>query len=264
MPFRTFFSLSLISLSMPAIFASTVSAQDAAIPGIQPNVVATELSDDELMAKAGFLLGYNSMRQMTAELDRRGLKLNTEQVLAGAKKALDGEEVGIEMAEIQMVMEQFQKRVMAADKAMQERMMAEMRKSAEENAAEGKAFLAENAKKEGVKMLNGIQYEVLTEGTGAIPKPEDKVRINYHGTYIDGKVFDSTTAPPNPNKPAKPYDSVANGFVKGFNQALQAMPVGSKWRIVLPPELAYGLQGNGPIEPNQTLIFEVELLEILN
>lgn len=264
MSFRTFFSASMICLLVTATSVSNVAAQDAGIPGIKPSVVATELSDEELMAKAGYLLGYNSMRQMTAELTRRGLKLDTEQVLAGARKALEGEEVEIPLPEIQVVMEQFQKKVMAADQALQDRMMAEMKKAADDNAAQGKAYMAKNAQQPGVKELNGIQYEVLTEGSGAIPKPTDKVRINYHGTFLDGQVFDSTVSPPNPNKPAKPYDAVASGFVKGFNQALQAMPVGSKWRIVIPSELAYGLPGNGPIGPNQSLIFEVELLEILN
>ncbi len=262
MSFKTFCSFTMVCMVVSTMpFSSVVAQQGAGIPGIKPAAVATEMSDEEIIQKASYLLGFNAMRGMATELKARGITLSNEQVLEGARKALAGEEVGVPMAEIQMVMEGFQKKVQEQQKIQQAKMMADMKKAADENKAKGDAFMAENAKKDGVKTLNGIQYEILKEGTGPIPSETDRVRINYHGMLLDGTVFDSTTAPPNPQRPAKPYDSAANAFVPGFNTAIQAMPVGSKWKIVIPPNLAYGMQGPGG--PNQTLIFEVELLEIL-
>ena len=116
--------------------------------------------------------------------------------------------------------------------------------------------MAENGKKEGVKKLeNGVQYEILTQGDGAKPTPEDKVKLHYHGTTTDGKVFDSSV------DKGKPITHSASGFVKGFNAAVQAMNVGSKWRVTIPSDLAYGMRG--PLGPNRTLNFEIELLEII-
>ncbi len=121
-----------------------------------------------------------------------------------------------------------------------------------------KAFLAENAKKEGVKTLpSGLQYKVVKEGTGETPKATDTVTTHYRGTLIDGTEFDSSYAR---NEPAS---FPVNGVIKGWTEALQLMKVGSKWQLVIPSNLAYGERGAPPkIAPNSTLVFEVELLSI--
>lgn len=126
------------------------------------------------------------------------------------------------------------------------------------NLAAGQAFLAENAKREGVVSTElGWQYEILKEGNGEKPNGKDKVKCHYHGTLIDGRVFDSSV-----NR-GKPATFPLNRVISGWTIALQMMPVGSKWRLYLPPHLAYGEeQISAEIGPNSTLIFEVELLGI--
>ncbi len=127
-----------------------------------------------------------------------------------------------------------------------------------ENLKIGREFLEENKKKEGVVALpSGLQYEILKEGTGPKPKATDKVKCHYHGTLINGKVFDSSV------ERGQPAVFGVNQVIKGWVEALQLMPVGSKWRLYIPSELAYGSQGAGSsIEPNSALIFDVELLGI--
>lgn len=126
------------------------------------------------------------------------------------------------------------------------------------NLEAGKAFLAENSKKEGITtLLSGLQYEVITEGNGPKPSATDQVKCHYHGTLIDGTVFDSSV------QRGQPAVFGVNQVIKGWVEALQLMPVGSKWRLFIPSDLAYGEQGaGGSIEPNTALIFEVELLGI--
>jgi len=123
---------------------------------------------------------------------------------------------------------------------------------------QGKEYLAGNAKREGVVTLDsGLQYEILTEGKGEKPAAEDSVTVHYKGTLIDGIVFDSSIAR------GEPAVFPVNRVIPGWVEALQLMPVGSKWRLFIPPELAYGERGAGAdIGPNATLIFDVELLKI--
>lgn len=145
---------------------------------------------------------------------------------------------------------------------LQHRMMAKQEEKAKElgekNKAEGEAFLAENGKKEGVTTLpSGLQYKVITMGTGRKPKATETVSVHYRGTFIDGNEFDSSY------KRGEPATFPVNGVIKGWTEALQLMPVGSKWHLFVPPSLAYGEQGAGQVIPaNATLIFEVELLAI--
>lgn len=137
---------------------------------------------------------------------------------------------------------------------------AKMQAEADEaNKEAGEKFLADNAKKEGIKVTqSGLQYEVLTEGKGDKPKETDTVRCHYEGRLIDGNVFDSSF------KRNQPADFPVNQVIPGWVEALQLMPVGSKWRLYIPSDLAYGEHGAGDlIGPNMTLIFDVELLEIL-
>jgi FKBP-type peptidyl-prolyl cis-trans isomerase FklB len=122
----------------------------------------------------------------------------------------------------------------------------------------GKKFLEENAKRPGVKVTaSGLQYEVMVDGTGIIPKATDKVTTHYHGTLLNGFVFDSSV------KRGQPIDFPVNGVIQGWQEALQLMKVGSKWKLFVPYNLAYGERGAGAdIGPYETLIFEVELLKV--
>ncbi len=140
-----------------------------------------------------------------------------------------------------------------------EKYMGEMAAKKNEGAIrEGADFLIENGKKDGVVTLpSGLQYKILTEGTGAKPKATDKVTTHYHGTLLDGTVFDSSY------DRGQPASFPVNGVIKGWQEALQLMPVGSKWKLFVPYNLAYGERGaGGDIKPFATLIFDVELLEI--
>ena len=137
------------------------------------------------------------------------------------------------------------------------KMAEEKKKLGEKNKQEGTAFLAANKKKEGVKTLpSGLQYKVIKEGTGKTPKATDTVVTQYKGTLINGTEFDSSY------RRNEPATFPVNGVIRGWTEALQLMKEGSKWEIVVPPELAYGEQGAGPIGPNATLIFEVELVSV--
>jgi FKBP-type peptidyl-prolyl cis-trans isomerase FkpA len=133
----------------------------------------------------------------------------------------------------------------------------ESKKLSETNIAEGKKFLEENKAKEGVvTTASGLQYKIITEGTGAKPKATDTVTVNYEGKLLDGTVFDSSA------KHGQAATFPLDGVIPGWTEALQLMPQGSKWEIYIPSELAYGAGGQGPIPASATLIFEVELLEI--
>jgi len=132
-------------------------------------------------------------------------------------------------------------------------------KMAEKAQGEGKVFLEANAKRAEVTTLaSGLQYEVLTQGKGAVPSATDSVKVHYHGTLIDGTVFDSSVSR------GEPATFGVTQVISGWVEALQLMPVGSKWKLFIPSDLAYGAQGAGQaIAPHSTLVFEVELLDIV-
>jgi FKBP-type peptidyl-prolyl cis-trans isomerase FklB len=136
--------------------------------------------------------------------------------------------------------------------------MQAMEAAADDNKKKGDAFLAENGKKDGVVTLpSGLQYKVITAGQGKKPVETDTVMCNYKGTFLDGTEFDSST------QAGKPVPFEIKGVIPGFKEALQLMPVGSKWQIFVPANLAYGERGAGNvIGPNATLIFEIELVDI--
>ena len=175
-----------------------------------------------------------------------GLNLNS--VFEGMKDAYTGGEFQVEIPAIQAAFEEIN---------------AEITQRREEEAkvlaAEGESFLAENAKRAEVTVTaSGLQYEVLTTGEGEKPTAESKVRTHYHGTLINGDVFDSSY------DRGEPAEFPVGGVIKGWTEALQMMPVGSKWRLYVPHDLAYGERGAGAsIAPYSTLIFDVELLAIV-
>lgn len=147
----------------------------------------------------------------------------------------------------------------AAFQVIQAKMQAEQAEQAKEFAAEGETFLAENAKRDEVVVLeSGLQYEVITEGSGDIPSASSTVRTHYRGTLINGKQFDSSY------DRGEPTEFPVNGVIAGWTEALQKMPVGSKWKLYIPYNLAYGERGaGGDIGPYQALVFDIELLDII-
>lgn len=146
----------------------------------------------------------------------------------------------------------------ASFRVIREIMQAEAAAKAEAAAGAGRAYLAENAKREGVTVLpSGLQFEVLVAGDGAKPGASDHVRTHYHGTLIDGTVFDSSY------ERGEPAEFPVGGVIAGWVEALQLMNTGSKWRLHVPSELAYGGQAAGSIPPHSALVFDVELLDIL-
>lgn len=146
----------------------------------------------------------------------------------------------------------------AAVAAFQKRKMAEREASAKANKEAGDKYLAQNKKKKGVKVTkDGLQYEIIKKGNGKKPKATDTVTVNYTGKLINGTEFDSSI------KRGHPATFQVNGVIKGWTEILQMMPVGSKWHVVIPAELAYGERGAGNvIGPNETLIFDIELISI--
>jgi FKBP-type peptidyl-prolyl cis-trans isomerase FklB len=197
--------------------------------------------------KESYSLGY----QFGQNLKSQGVDINLDVYTSGIKDALGGKEPKMSQEEIRATIEELQKRVMAARQK-------ELKEKAEKNLAEGKAFLNENKKKEGVKTLpSGLQYKILAEGSGKTPKSTDTVTVHYRGTLINGSEFDSSY------KKGQPSTFQVNGVIRGWSEALQLMKGGSKWQLFIPPELAYGESAaGGQIPPNSTLIFEVELISV--
>lgn len=189
---------------------------------------------------------YSLGMSIAGNLIKSGVKsIHPDYFLAGLKDTFGGEMPKILPNEANQILEEF------ISEANQE--------NGKENLENGMAFLAENGKKEGVVELpSGLQYKVLKEGEGDIPEANHQVKCHYHGTLIDGTVFDSSVER---NEPAV---FPVNGVIKGWTEALQLMSTGSKWRLFIPSDLAYGEQGaGGVIGPNSTLVFDVELLEIV-
>lgn len=171
-----------------------------------------------------------------------------------ADKFIEGFRAGVAGDATQLSMDSARK---VTQKQMKYYNKVKMERQYGANKAEGEAFLKANAKKDSVRTLPcGVQYKVLTQGTGDVPTPTSKVKVNYEGRLIDGTVFDSSY------KRKQPTSFNCNQVIKGWTEALTHMPVGSKWEIYIPQELAYGEQEAGKIKPFSTLIFVVELLEI--
>ena len=158
-----------------------------------------------------------------------------------------------------MTDEEVKNTLQALQKSMQDKQQEKMKAQGEKNKKEGEAFLTENKKKEGVKTTaSGLQYQVVKEGKGKMPKATDTVSVQYKGTLLDGTEFDSSY------KRGQAATFPVNGVIKGWTEALQLMKEGDSWKLFIPGDLAYGEAGTpgGPIGPNATLIFEVELVSI--
>lgn len=199
---------------------------------------------DSVEAKGGYGIGL----QIGQQLAGSGMEVEAEAVARGIFDVLNNNPPAIDINEVTKALQELGQRAEAAQ--------AEAFKALE---AENQAFLEENKKAAGVIVTDsGLQYEILTEGNGAKPTAESTVRVHYTGSLIDGTVFDSSV------KRGTPAEFPVGGVIKGWTEALQLMPVGSKWRLAIPHNLAYGERGAGAsIPPFATLVFEVELLDIL-
>ncbi len=192
------------------------------------------------------MFSYSLGMSIAGNLIQSGVKtVNSEIFLEAFKDVFEGEMPKILPEEANKILEEFIGKANAAKGG--------------DNLEEGLKFLSENAtKKEVTELPSGLQFQVLKEGEGEMPKATDKVRCHYHGTLTDGTVFDSSV------ERGQPADFPVNGVIQGWVEALQLMSTGSKWRLFIPSELAYGQQGaGGAIGPNTALIFDVELLEII-
>ncbi len=205
--------------------------------------VKLESNIDSVSYAIGILVGANNLQQLKNAPG--GDELNKDIMAAAFTTASAEGETMMTEEDAQSVVQNF--------------FQAQGKKEAQENLEKGNAFLEENAKRPGITTTeSGLQYEVLTEGTGPKPTAEDRVRVHYHGTLIDGTVFDSSV------ERGEPAVFGVGQVIPGWTEALQLMPVGSKWKIYLPAGIAYGERGAGQdIGPNSALIFEVELLEIV-
>ncbi|GAA4876199.1 FKBP-type peptidyl-prolyl cis-trans isomerase [Ferrimonas pelagia] len=194
-------------------------------------------------------VSYGVGRQMGEQLSSQSFEgVDIAAVQAGLADAMNGVDSAVAQEELQ-----------EAFAVISQRMQEAAAAKAKEAAAEGDAFLAENAKRDDVTVTeSGLQIEVLTQGEGEKPTAESTVRCHYHGTFTDGRVFDSSV------ERGQPADFPVGGVIAGWTEALQTMPVGTKVKLYIPHNLAYGEQGaGGAIPPFAALVFEVELLEIL-
>lgn len=196
------------------------------------------------------IVSYGLGRQMADQLKGNGLVgLDSDYVQMGVKDVLENIDAPVTQQAIQKAWMAFS------------RQMEEQKKEAAKKTLEiGQQFLVENATREGVfETETGLQYEVLVAGDGELPTADSTVKTHYHGTFIDGQVFDSSV------ERGQPAEFPVRGVIAGWTEALQKMPVGSKWRLFVPSHLAYGEQGaGGSIPPNTTLVFDVELIDIVS
>lgn len=206
----------------------------------------TKMEFKDLNQKASYAIGAD----IASNIKRQGVDLDPKAIVAGITDTFAGK-TQLTDAEMKEVLAEFRTQMMA-------QMESKQKVAGEKNLKDGEAYLAANAKKEGVKVTKtGLQYKVLKEGKGKIPKATDSVKVHYHGTLIDGSVFDSSV------ERGEPISFPVGGVIAGWTEALQLMKEGDKWQLVIPSKLAYGEQGpGGKIGPNSTLIFDVELLAV--
>ena len=201
--------------------------------------------------KISYVMGRNMGEQIKAEQQQLGIDLAI--LMEGLQTALAGQAACMTTAQIDEAIAAFEKEM----QEMQAAEMAKMQAAAGQNADAGVQFLANNKTQPGVQTLpSGLQYKVLQQGTGRTPTLTDKVTVHYHGTLIDGRVFDSSV------QRGRPIELAVNGVIKGWTEALQLMKEGDKWQLFIPADLAYGPTGQGPIGPNAVLIFDVELIKV--
>lgn len=220
----------LLIASLACIFAATAV-------GAETSALSTEKQ------KFSYTIGF----QIAQNIKNRGLDIDAKALAQAIEDVLGGKQPQLSMADMQAAMAAFQRKQLEARAAI-----------AAKNQQAGEAYLASNKKKEGVVALpSGLQYKVMQKGSGKKPTAKDTVLVHYRGTLLNGEEFDSSYTR------GQPATLEVGGVIEGWKQALELMPVGSKWQVVIPPDLAYGARGAGDsIGPNETLIFEIELVDI--
>jgi FKBP-type peptidyl-prolyl cis-trans isomerase FklB len=270
---KKIFSLSLKATVFALLVAGALCAQDAPPPKPKPAAPSTTPKTQKTPAapstatpktaataktgaplvlktqkdKVSYAIGLNigkSFRKDSVDVNSAIFARGVKDAITGAKPLLTDDELKAVLTELQAELKKRQDDVTRA--------------AGETNQKAGDTFLAENKTKDGVVALpSGLQYKIITAGTGPKPAETDSVVCNYRGTLLDGTEFDSSY------KRGQPATFPVNGVIKGWTEALQLMPVGSKWQLFVPPDLAYGARGaGGEIGPNATLLFEVELVSI--
>lgn len=232
----------LLTLCLTGVAASLMAADPT--PGKADKPAAAPVKVDKQKISYSFGMQYGTfLKRNSIEIDLDEWRKAVNDTLAGKPGMTD--------QEAQEVMNAFRTEMMAKQQAKQ-------KEEGEKNEKAGAAFLEENAKKDGIKVTaSGLQYKVLKEGTGAKPGPTDTVTTHYKGTLIDGTEFDSSYGR------GEPASFPVNGVIAGWTEALQLMPVGSKWQLFIPSKLAYKERGSPPkIGANSTLVFDIELLDI--
>ncbi len=233
------FALAMMATS--AVFAdaaATAAAPAATAPASQPSL--------SLKERVSYVIGM----QIGNTIKRQNIEIDPAQFQAGVQDGSEGKAPKLTQEEIAATMQEFQKVMMAKQAEAQA-------KAGAENQIKGETFLANNAKKDGVKVLpSGLQYKIIKTGAGKQPKATDTVAAAYTGKLVDGKVFDASPE-------GKPVEFPVNQVIAGWTEALQLMHEGDKWELYIPAKLAYGESGaGGAIGPNETLVFEVELVKI--
>ncbi|KZX72556.1 peptidylprolyl isomerase [Oleiphilus sp. HI0009] len=232
--------MNIKKIALPLLTASLI--------GMSPVTLAEDgaAKFESKEAKVSYAFGVMFGQRMRNELK----DIDLDQFANGLKSAFNDEPQLLTDDEIAQTLSEYQRE-------MQEKQIAELQKLSEANKIVGEEFLSANKDKEGVVTLeSGLQYKVLTEGKGPQPAATDTVTVHYTGSLISGEVFDSSVSR------GEPATFPLNGVIAGWTEALQLMPTGSKWQLYIPADLAYGPQGNRSIGPNETLLFEVELIEI--
>lgn len=229
----------------PVATRPTSGAKPAASTKAAPATTALASTQDSISYSIGLFMAQNLKQQGINDLNNALLMRGLEDALKGQKTQLTQDQAG-------QVMQSFMQKQMLARNA-------EATKASAENKKIGTAFLTENKAKAGVTTTaSGLQYSIEKEGTGAKPTATDRVKVHYTGRLLDGKVFDSSV------ERGQPAEFGVGEVIKGWTEALQLMPVGSKWKLYIPSDLAYGDRGAGAdIKPGSTLVFDVELLDIV-
>ncbi len=226
------------------------SATAAKTPAKTPARTGTALPLTTRKDKFSYALGMNFGQGIGERLKAEKIEFDPAIVARAVRDALAGAKLQLTDEQAKAVLTEVQTEVAKKHQEMQKEL-------ADKNKAAGDAYLAANKAKPGVTTLpDGLQYKVLTPGTGPKPTSADTIVANYKGTFVDGKEFD------NSYKRNEPITIPVTGVIKGWTEALQLMPVGSKWQVVIPSDLAYGEHARPEIGPNQTLVFEMELLSI--
>ena len=241
----------IIPLTAVLFLAACDTAEDTETASEQMNQ-STVVELTTQAQKISYLMGVDNgsnIKSMDIEFDAGAFQKGLETALSGGQPSLSEEQIA-------MVIEQFETDMKAKQATMQAEQQEAMSVQSDGNASEAAAFLVANGMKEGVITTeSGLQYRVLTEGTGPQPSAESTVEVHYAGRLLDGTEFDSSV------KRGVPTQFGVTQVIAGWTEALQLMPEGSKWELYIPADLAYGPGGSGPIGPNSLLIFEVELLQ---